>query len=215
MGTSRTSEVFTPIRDGAFKERLLSTRREEVLAGAGGLDAIERLALVVDEDVCYLQADTRDRYVLVAGCVCSPSHWRLTEKIGRPVADVHQHVPHYTRDLAARVDQFLGRLRPGSSVARRNWTVHETSERFEPFSPPPLDVPPGEQWLRTERQTLTRLPRSGAVQFTIRTDMAQLATVPVEHRRRLADRLAAEPEELVAYRDLTERRPGLIEWLRQ
>jgi hypothetical protein len=215
MGTSRTDRCFTPIRDRPFKEQLLSERRDEVLAGLGDLDAIERLALLVDEDLCYLAPDSQGRFVLVAGCVCSPSHWRLTDKLGQPVAAIHGRVARYRDDLASKVDGFLERLRPGTLVARRNWTVHETSERFEPDAPPPLGVQPELQWLRTERQTLQRLARSGGVQFTIRTDMLQLRDVPQGHRRRLADRLAAEPDDLIAYRDLSDRKAGLIEWLRQ
>lgn len=215
MGTSRTDQCFTPIRDRAFKQQLLAERRHEVLAGAGGLDAIERLALLVDEDVCYLLPDDAGRYVLVAGCVCSPSHWRLTDKLGQSVVAIHGRVAHYEDDLARKVDGFLSRLRPGALVARRNWTVHESSERFEPDTPRSTGVPPERQWLRTERQTLQRLDRSGAVQFTIRTDMAQLCDVTPEHRRRLAARLVAEPDDLIAYRDLTDRKAGLIEWLRQ
>jgi hypothetical protein len=151
--------------------------------------------------------------VLVAGCVCSPSHWRFTDKLGQPVAAIHGGVAHYSDDLASKVDGFLERLRPGTLVARRNWTVHETSERFEPDTPSRQGVPPELQWLRTERQTLQRLKRSGAVQFTIRTDMVQLRDVPQEHRRRLAARLAAEPADLIAYRDLTDRKTDLIAYL--
>jgi hypothetical protein len=151
----------------------------------------------------------------VAACVCSPSHWRLREKLGRPVDVIHGRVTGYQDELARRVDAFFERLRVGTAVVRRNWTVHETSERFEPVSPPPLGVPPPEQWLRSERQTLQRLPRSGAVQFTIRTDMLQLRDLPTDTKRALAARLAAEPDDLIAYRDLTARRPGLIGYLEQ
>jgi dimethylamine monooxygenase subunit A len=213
MGTSRTDRCFTPPRDRAFKQRLLDERRDEVLVGLGDLDAIERLALLVDEDLCYLAPDGHGRFLLVAGCVCSPSHWRLTDKLGQSVAAIHGGVAHYNDDLARRVEGFLERLRPGAVIGRRNWTVHETSERFEPDTPPSVGVPPEQQWLRSERQTLQCLPRSGGLQFTIRTDMVQLRDVPFEHRRRLAERLAAEPVDLIAYRDLTDRRADLIAYL--
>ncbi len=76
-----------------------------------------------------------------------------------------------------------------------------------------MGVPPAEQWLRSERQTLSRLPDSGGVLFTIRVDQLQLADVPQATRAALGHRLAAEPDDLVAYRNLTERRPALIEYL--
>jgi hypothetical protein len=67
--------------------------------------------------------------------------------------------------------------------------------------------------LRSERQTLRRLPRSEAVLFTIRTQQVQLQHVDRPTRQKLAARLRAEPEGLTAYRDLTARLPALIAWL--
>jgi hypothetical protein len=145
--------------------------------------------------------------------VCAPSHWRLREKLGQPITAIHERVPFYATELASRVDNFLSRLRPGQVVGRRNWSVHERGELFAPDCPALLGVPPEDQWLRSERQTLSRMYRSGAVLFSIRTDQTQLATLPDVTRRRLAARLRSEPEELIGYRDLTERLPSLLAWL--
>lgn len=214
MGAARTQTVFTPIRDRRFKQHLLSERREEVLAGEGALlPLLERAALRVEEDLCLLRF-SGGSFVLVAACLCSPSRWVLAEKLGKPLGEIHGRVPGYAEELVERVDGFLGRLRPGTVVARRNWTIHETSERFEPVPPARLGLAPAEQWLRSERQTLQRLPRSGALLFTIRTDMVQLRDVPAGTRRALARRLAAEPAELTAYRGLGEVRDWLAAWLR-
>ena len=216
LGTRRTDRWWTPITDRGAKERLLREHRSEVLAGPPAvLPALEQAALLVEEDLCLLRPDDAGRHVLVAGCVCAPSHWRLTEKLGLTIAAVHGPVARYEDELAARVDQFLARLRPGVIVARRNWMVHETPVRFEPVCPPTAGVPPAEQWLRSERQTLQRLPGHGSVLFTIATDMAQLGEVPRAVRRALAERLAAEPPDLLAYRDVAERATDLIGWLRQ
>ena len=173
------------------------------------LPLLARMALLVDEDVCVL----RDG-VLVAGCVCAPSHWRLREKVGKPLGAVHAPVPGYDVELADKVDRLVARLRPGVAVVRRNWTIHETSARYEPHAPEPLSVTPADQWLRTERQTLLRLPRSGAVLFGIRTDMVPLRHVPPPVKQALAARLAAEPEALRRYH-VQGRAPDLIEYLQQ
>ena len=210
MGTSRTSEGLTPIVHAEEKDRLLREHRDDVLAAtdASLLAPLERAARHVEEDLCVLVDG-----VLVGGCVCFLSHWRLTEKLGRPVAEVHGRVPLYDRDLSSKVDSFLARLTPGAVVGRRNFTIHERPDLFAPVAPPPLGVPPGEQWLRSERQTLRRLPRSQAVLFTIRTQQIQLAHLEADVRTRLAARLRAEPEQLIAYRDLTDRLPALLAYL--
>jgi hypothetical protein len=214
----------------ALRARLLDERRDEVFFALPGSEAAsaEVLALIdgdehgrhrleaagraVQEDLCVLVPDGGG-FVLGAACVCFPSHWRLADKVGLPVAAIHAPVPRYDEELAAKVDGFIARLRPGTVVARRNWTIHELEDLFAPACPPVQGVPPADQWLRSERQTLRRLPRSDAILFTIRTQQVQLQHVDPPTRQRLAARLLAEPEGLIAYRDLTDRLPALIAWL--
>jgi len=70
LGTHRAARWWTPARDDSAKERILRAHRPDALAGdARVLPALERVARLVEEDLCIL----RDG-VLVAGCVCAPSH---------------------------------------------------------------------------------------------------------------------------------------------
>lgn len=131
----------------------------------------------VAEDLCILTPDDRgDRgWVLAAGAVCFPSFWRLADKIGRPLAEVHDPVPGYPGPLAARVDGFLTRLRPGQGVWRRNWSIHDVPDLFLPEHGPPARG--DERWLRSEHQTLLRLTTADAVLFTIRTQQVPLVAL--------------------------------------
>jgi len=234
MGTARTTEWLVRDDEGkeqiALKQRLLAERHDDVFnalpatedacseileaIGTGNRRLLPRVhplveaALLVPEDLCVLVDG-----VLVAGCVCFPSHWHLADKIGHPLTDVHARVPGYASELGAKVDSFLRRLTTQTVVARRNFTIHELPDLFAPDVPPILGVAPHDQWLRSERQTLRRLPRSDAILFTIRTQQVQLQHVDRPTRQRLAARLRAEPEQLIAYRDLTDRLPVLIDWL--
>ena len=158
---------------------------------------LEAAAHLVQEDLC-LVADAGAGHRLVAGSVSFPSHWVLGEKLGRPMATVHAPVPHYDTELARRVDTFFARLRPGRIVVRRNLSVHDHAELHRPepaetYGDRAPDAGPEGLWLRSERQTLRRLPRTGAVLFTIRTQVcpvAVLARVP-DVAARLAPRMAA------------------------
>ena len=215
----------------ALRARLIDQRREHVfqvrpgtetaatevleLIGGPGADfhPLEAAARVVQEDLCVLTPDDRGRLVLSAACVCFPSHWVLADKIGRPVTEIHGPVPRYEDELAAKVDGFIARLRPGTIVARRNWTIHELDDLFAPECPPLQGVAPPDQWLRSERQTLRVLPTTGAVLFTIKTQQVQLRDVPSDVARRLAARLRAEPADLDAYKDLGPRLPDLVAFL--
>jgi hypothetical protein len=216
----------------ALRARLLDERHDDVFAALPGTEAAgaEVLALVggeaagerhpleaagrlVQEDLCVLAPGASGVLVLAAACVCFPSHWRLADKMGQPVAAIHGPVPRYADELAAKVDGFIARLREGTIVARRNWTIHELEDLFAPESPPHQGVAPAEQWLRSERQTLRLLPATGTVLFTIKTQQAQLRDVPRDVRLRLAARVRAEPPDLDEYKDLGPRLPALVAFL--
>lgn len=163
-----------------------------------------------------------EQHHLDAAVLCFPSHWRLREKIGASATDIHGPVPHYATELASRVDRFLDRLRPEVIVARRNWSVHGDDELHAPYPPRDPDPVTVDEvatglWLRSERQTLRRLPDSGAVLFTIRVQQAPFAAF-AEHPAaagRLAERLAVQPAELTAMNGLTPHRLAVLSWLRQ
>jgi hypothetical protein len=103
------------------------------------------------------------------------------------MAAVHAPVPHYADELGDRVDRFFDRLTVDRPVWRRNLFVKATNALFLPATVaeaggPAAPVPvPGEDgspyWLRSERQTLRKLPRTGAILFTIRTQLAPLAVL--------------------------------------
>lgn len=169
---------------------------------APGLHPLDAAGRLVQEDLCVLiERDGAPH--LDAASLCFPSYWRMHDKLGQPMAAVHGPVAHYPDELAARVDRFLAALRPDRPVWRRNWSIHDDPSYFlpDPTPPRPIDPPDG-LWLRSERQTLRRLPRSGAIVFTIRTQQVPLAVL-VERpdvASRLAAAIAAWSPELQAYK---------------
>lgn len=185
---------------------------------APGATTLEAAARGVPEDLCVLVRHD-DGWRLDAGVVCFPSVWRIGDKVGLRLSEVHDPVPAYAEELAARVDRLLDGLRADRPVWRRNWFVHDTDELHlpEPPAPPPADAvdPPRGLWLRSEHQTLARLPSTGAVLFTIRTQQAPLAAVT--SRREIAAGLATAirswPDALAAYRGVTRWRGPLVSWL--
>ena len=176
------------------------------LAGVHPLEAAGRL---VQEDL-VLMVERDGDFHLDAACLCFPSHWRLADKLGRPTGAVHRPVPGYEEEVAARVDRFLDRLRPGVVTARRNWSVHPSAALFAPVPPPP--APGADLWLRSERQTLRRLEGSGAVLFTIRVQQTPFASLV--HRpdvaRRLAARVRAQPPAFTGYQGLAPLLPEVL-----
>lgn len=195
---------------------LITSTTDHVLDG--DRPPLEAAALAVQEDLCVLVRHDDGTWRLDAGVVCFPSMWRLPDKLGRPLTDVHGPVPAYADELASRVDRFLDRLRVDRPVWRRNWLIHESPELHLPEPPPHSpDAPavPEGLWLRSERQTLRRLPGSGAIVFTIRTQQVSLSVVGA--RPDIAHGLAASirswSDALVHYRGAARWKAPTLSWL--
>ena len=130
-------------------------------------DVFDGLAMQVQEDVCLCRAD-EGRDWLAAGHVCSPSHWGIERKIGRPFTAIHEPVPgigNINRSAAAYVRTMIDR----GPFVRFAWGF-ATDERLNHHPDPPPGVAaddwrgrrfvPGETplFLRVERQVMWGLP---------------------------------------------------------
>lgn len=118
---------------------------------------------------------TAETYLLAAASLCSPSHWRLIDKLGKPMARVHDPIPKIHEQLTPRIDRIMGNIRVQQPVERFNWSVQADSEWFTTPSDHPTVVSADTPlFYRVERQTLRRLPVSGALAFTIRVHVHPL-----------------------------------------
>lgn len=122
-----------------------------------------------------------DEHVLSAGVLCFPASWRLSEKAGRPLTDIHVPVEEYTPELARRVQRLFDGIQVGRPLWRFNQLWYDDPELFQPRSaqdPRRVDATEAGPFYRTERQTLLRLPVSRAVVFAIHTYVLARADVP-------------------------------------
>jgi hypothetical protein len=187
-----------------------------------GLDPLEAAALLVQEDLCLIRP-TDDGPDLVAGVVCFPSRWRLLEKIGHKLTAVHGPVPFYGERLARPVDRFMSVVKPGHIAVRLNWSVLDDPALFQPGGKFRTDrntditaANAGDRlFVRVERQTLSRLPATGSVLFTIRVHVYPLAGVAArpEIAGRLAEAVRALPPETAHYKSLRRFREALLAYL--
>ena len=143
--------------------------------GRGGLDAAAR---AVPDDI-LLMADDGDGWRLVGGALVFPNQWTLAEKMGGTLTQIHAPVDGYDEILADRVDRFFDRFTPGRLVWRRNWFFHDTADFFQPerATPRRFDDVAGAAglYVRSEWQTLRRLPDTGVIVFTVKTQIAPIA----------------------------------------
>ncbi|KAH9843744.1 uncharacterized protein C8Q71DRAFT_719459 [Rhodofomes roseus] len=216
-------------------------------------DPLKVANLLVQEDWAIMMEGTDGQYWLQAGAVCKPGFWRLQDKLGMPLDEIHLsgNVPQFKSKLQLSMSRFFRRMPVGKPVTRNNYffqvvkqpelqpqddpavhvdptelswarTMHgfedkkdferaalireeteaETENVADRKSTEPLD--PATVFLRTERQTLRRLPKTGAIVFTIRvyqtrvTDLVKEPGVP----GRLASSIRGWSEDVAQYKDL-------------
>ena len=136
---------------------------------------------LVVEDFCLMtKAEGANEYLLSAAILCFPSRWLLSEKLGRAMTHIHEPVPYYDDAIARRVNRVFDALHPDRPVVRCNWLLHTDPELFMPFGREGEQPrvaradPDGPIYLRTERQTLVRLPRTGAIAFGIKSSVTPI-----------------------------------------
>lgn len=182
---------------------------------------IEAASRLVQEDLCVLVRD--DAWRLVAACVCFPSRWSLREKLGASLTEIHGPVPGFDDALAAPAATFFDRLGADRAVWRRNWTLLDTPVLHLPSpaarrgASDALGDDLGTQlWFRVERQTLRRLPRTGAIVFTIRTTVQPLGDVVAStpgFAGALRATLSTVGDDVAAYKGWTTLLTPLARWL--
>jgi hypothetical protein len=185
-------------------------------------DPLELAGRLVQEDLCLIGVEEGGP-VLRAAVLCAPSRWRLHEKIGRPLADIHDRVPLYAGTLSTPVDRFMRHLKPGKLTERLNWSVTDDPALFQVEGKHRTGLDPSftaanagaRLFLRVERQTLSRLPQSGFVLFTIRVHTYSLSRVAAQPgvAARLAEAVRAMPEAMAMYKSMPPFRAALLGFL--
>ena len=159
---------------------------------------LERAGLSVQEDLCLLHR-SNGFWQLEAASLCFPSRWKLGEKIGTNMSDVHGPVEGYEKHLSKKVDNFFDRLGDGP-VWRRNWFIHPDNSLHQPQRP--LNGDPivefgeiGEKlFIRSERQTLQRLDIPGWILFTIRIQRTPLMNLLLKRKEEFQKWIFEAPE---------------------
>ncbi|KAG2148063.1 hypothetical protein DEU56DRAFT_783971 [Suillus clintonianus] len=234
-----------------------------VLEGLDGVEmgeeAMRITAGLIQEDVALMIEGTDGKYYFQAGAICIPGFWRMRDKIGMTLDDIHisGNVPQFKEKLQTSMERFFKRMPVDKPVIRNNYFIqtckpshvaHADSEaRLDVEEECVFEVDPEELgWsestngpedsflhghghaakpasylapstlrLRSERQTLRRLPRTGAIVFGIRTYLFKIEELARE--RGVADRLGSAirswPEDVGVYKGRKMYRDVLLNYL--
>jgi hypothetical protein len=154
----------------------LRDRYDEVVVVAPALDALESLllalplpsspasdypdllanvAVTVADDLCVVDVEDQQRFV--AGCVCAPSYWRLRDKLGKPLHQVHAPVDGMNAKIGENIQRFINQAPVGQPFARANWFLHDDANLYHATSEGVTDQPVEDWVVRVERQSLCKL----------------------------------------------------------
>jgi hypothetical protein len=177
---------------------LYTTRTQTVHRPDGGVvkldwdNPLHTARSLVQQDLC-LMMPIGDEHVLVGGAMCFPASWTLSEKFMRPMTGIHDPVDEYGPDLAMRVERMFRMMRPTQDLWRANWLIYSDPELHQPRrggEGRPRDVD-GDQWMRVERQSLCKLPRTGAIVFGIHSYVVAMDRLDATQRASLDGVIAA------------------------
>jgi hypothetical protein len=181
-------------------------------------------ARLVQEDFALL-VERDGRLIFGGGSVCFPNRWDLNSKLGLTMSEVHAPVDRLNEQLEDPIDSFFQRLSSDKSFWRMGWGVLDTDELYQavdgtaPESPalPALGDPTtGDRlFLRVERETIRRFPKTNCVLFTIRSYVRPLSHLVgrPEDAARLAEALSNLPDDVRDYKRTTALTAPAVHWL--
>jgi hypothetical protein len=177
---------------------------------------------IVQEDLC-LMAPGDTGYTLEAASLCFPSRWRLIDKIGKRMVDIHSPVPDYENKLARPVDRYFDKLDINKPVWRVNWSLTDDPDLYQPIRKTSTDYSRSINsknagdliFLRCERQTLRRLPNTGWILFSIKTyvDKVSALVCQPEALVDLAHSVKNMSADMQQYKNIAPYRKQLLEYL--
>ena len=188
------AEGFADYPDGIQLTPEGEAAGRELATGLGVSGGLAEAAHAHHEDMCLLtHRDGEEHYRLVGAAVAWPSDWTPADKMGLPLRALHAPIQGYQEQLATGVDRFMEKLRPGPIYGRANWFIAATPAMRWVARPPEQAFAHVTQenagstlFVRSERQTLRRLPRTGAILFTIGIYVSPLGALSPANIHRLA-----------------------------
>ena len=194
-------------------------------------DPLKYAGLLIQDDLALMIEGEDGQYYLKGGSIVLPGFWRLKDKFNMSLAQIHLSgdVPKFQEKLQHSMERFFRKLVPESPVIRHNYFI-QTDEHLSwsesigsedqfgiGWDNAKLDPPIEKVHFRTERQTLRRLPRSGAILFTIRPYFIPIVDICKEPGlpERLGSAIRSWPDDVSRYKGKKAYEGVLLDYLDQ
>jgi dimethylamine monooxygenase subunit A len=190
-----------------------------------------QLSYLIEEDFMLLDEVGGAARITAASNAYSSSG-RLVASVGYDVEWAHMPVPQLTEKLGGKINRVLGSVHAATPCERFNWQLTPMATVFFPHNDPhaaneaamhevfeDLRRDPARAgellWIRVERQTLSRLPDSNAVAFSLHTYSDPLSCVQsdIDSVRAILTLLKNYSEERWRYSEMNIVREPLMIWL--
>jgi hypothetical protein len=190
-----------------------------------------QLSNMIEEDFMLIEEVDGHPRITAASNVYSTSG-RLVASVGRAIDWAHALVPGLTEALGRRIDRVISSIHAANPCERFNWQITPMPSIFFPRDDPhaanaaamhgiheKLRSTPERAgdllWMRVERQTLSRLPETRAVAFSLHTYSDSLSAIrsdPASLGALLA-LLRAYSSERLKYSEMNIIREPIVAWL--
>ena len=192
-------------------------------------DPMQMAGRMVQDDLAIMFEKEDEQYYLLAGSILLAGFWRLEDKFGMPLSEIHTSgdVPGFKTKLEKGMMNFFRRVQPNAPVLRNNYFIQVDDDLAWSRSIGSEDSD-GIGWFtaeknraiehhmfRSERQSLRRLPRSGGVVFTIRTYFHPITEISKQPYipGRLASAIRSWGDDVSRYKGKEKYEEVLLEYL--
>ncbi|MGR3661964.1 MAG: heme-dependent oxidative N-demethylase subunit alpha family protein [Paracoccaceae bacterium] len=142
-------------------------------------DPLGTLGRLVQGDFCLLEKHDGE-HVLTGAVLCFPASWSLADKFMKPLGLIHQPVGEYDDDIGKRVQRMFDLMRSEQPLWRSNVLLYDVPSLFTPYA---KAIRGGDEgYVRSERQSLVKLPKTGAVVFSIHTYLVRAGKLTAAER---------------------------------
>jgi hypothetical protein len=181
----------------------------------------------VQEDLVLLGDDASGTFI--GGHLCFANGWAISDRLGKSFLEIHRHTPRTTMSSVEGGARFLQNLKSGRTYWRTSWnfklsaqmdltTRHNPAYNADFARRVPELTAEGvaeSVFIRIERQTFTRLPRSGGLLFGIHTynsSVGEEASDPGRARRILGV-IRGAPRDVKDYKAISPIEGPLVTFL--
>ncbi|KAI2472782.1 mannosyl transferase [Annulohypoxylon bovei var. microspora] len=192
-------------------------------------DPMQICARLVQDDLAIMIERPDSQYYLLAGAVLLAGFWRLEDKYGMVMSEIHTSgdVPQFKEKLEKGMMNFFRRLKPEELVARNNyfmqvddsldwsWSIGSEDSKEVSWNTAEKNRAIDHHYFRSERQSLRRLPKSGGIVFTIRTYFLPITEIVKEDYvpGRLASAVRSWGDDVSRYKGKERYEEVLLEYL--